>query len=170
MLPLSEARASADAGLVLAGDPIPVPTPKAPVISESRGPRAASTAPLKQTKPPAAAAPEVAKVLPNPKTVKPKAVPASTNTAFAVQVGIFAQAANVASVKEQLQSMGLAVLTEVIKMGGETRTRVRVGPFESEVQALQTAKKITDVGLPAVLVRLPAPAGSAGASASGRVP
>ena len=218
MLPLSEARASADAGLMLPGDPPPEP-PKTPNVPESRdlrGPRAVAAGPLKQTKPPTTVV-EVAKVLPNPNTVKsetapaPASVPAptagktvvatgsavaarvaekpapskataaTTHSTFVVQVGIFAQAANVASVKEQLQAMGLVVVAEAIKMGGEPRTRVRVGPFESEAQAQQTAKKITDVGLPAVLVRLPAaaspaaapliaPAGSAGAAASGRVP
>ena len=221
MLPLSEARASAEAGLVLAGEPRPEPpkAPDVPATGEPRGPGAVPKVPLKQAKP-NVAVPDVAKVLPNPKSMKsepasatvaatapaapklsskpsdaassvvaargldkpapPKATLAPGNTAYFVQVGIFAQAANVASVKEQLQAMGVAVVAEGIKMGGEPRTRVRAGPFETEAQAQQTAKKITGVGLPAVLVRLPAmaatsppaqaPSDSAGTAASGSVP
>jgi len=69
-------------------------------------------------------------------------------------VGIFAQPANVASAVSQLKEKGLPVYTDAITMGGQPRTRVRVGPFPQRADAVRAAEQITDLGLPAVVVPL----------------
>ena len=166
MLPLSEARASAEAGLTMAAEPPsaaaeavvpakvvePAGNPAGQVAAVSPKPDkrlvpkdiAKAPTPDRQTAP--APAPGSAPAPPAGKTLE---------APFGVQVGIFAQAANVANVRSQLLALSLPVYVEEIQMGGQPRTRVRVGPFDTEDQAKRTVKAISDVGLPAVLIRLP---------------
>ncbi len=109
--PVSEALASAQAGWVLPGEPVPVARP----------------------------------------------APPTSAGAFGVQVGIFAQPANVAHVLIRLKAQGLPVYTDAITLAGQPRTRVRVGPYTGHAEAQRVAGRIADVGLPAVVVPLPAP-------------
>lgn len=126
--PVSEARASARVGLVLPAEPAPPPVPVVAVPAASPAVSPAPTA---------------------PKRLAPAA-------GFGVQVGIFAQPANVANAIAQLKAQGLPVYTDPITMGGQPRTRVRVGPYGTREEAQRVARQIEDVGLPAVVVPLPA--------------
>ena len=78
-----------------------------------------------------------------------------------MQVGIFAQPANVANVLTQLKAQGLPVYTDAITLAGQPRTRVRVGPYTGRDEAQRVAGQIADVGLPAVVVPLPTPGAAA---------
>ena len=134
-LPVSEAWASAQTGWVLPGDPPPDKRP----TSEAAKPVARATASTNAA----------------PVTVAPKALAKAEDTSFGVQVGIFAQPANVSNVMTQLQAQGLPVYSDPITMAGQPRTRVRVGPYSARDNAQRVATQITELGLPAVVVALP---------------
>lgn len=138
VLSVSEAQASVQAGLVLPGDVPPAPA----------------------TKPVAAAPPASVSVRPAPLVLAGKKPAASGLPTFVVQVGIFAQPANVASAMAQLKAKGLPAYSDPITMAGQARTRVRVGPYRSREEAGLAAQAIASEGLPAVVVPLPVPNGS----------
>jgi len=140
--PVSEARASAQAGLVLPGEPVPVKAEPALVAKPA----------VKEVPKPTAG------VLRSPVE---KPVQAASASGFGVQVGIFAQPANVANVLTQLKAQGLPVYTDAITLVGQPRTRVRVGPYAGRDEAQRVAGQIADVGLPAVVVPLPTPGAAA---------
>jgi DedD protein len=130
--------ASAQAGLVLPGDPVPVKP--APV---------------------AVAKPTAKDVVKPPVATLAKPAPVPVAGVFGVQVGIFAQPANVANVLTQLKGQGLPVYADAITMAGQPRTRVRVGPYGGaggREAAQRVAAQIAELGLPAVVVSLPAAA------------
>lgn len=134
---VSEARASAQAGLVLPGEPVPV-----------------KAAPVAVAKP-------ALKDTPKATVLAAKPTPPASAAPFGVQVGIFAQPANVANVLTQLRAQGLPVYTDAITLAGQPRTRVRVGPYTGRDEAQRVAVQIADAGLPAVVVPLPTPGAAA---------
>lgn len=140
--PVSEAQASAQAGLVLPGEPLPV-----------------KAAPVVVAKPAGKEVPKSQASVPNVPVAKPTL--AGSAGGFGVQVGIFAQPANVANVLTQLKAQGLPVYTDAITLGGQPRTRVRVGPYTGRDEAQRVAGQIADAGLPAVVVPLTAPGATA---------
>jgi DedD protein len=92
--------------------------------------------------------PEVAAVAPEKALASEKA-PAKTAPAvaipargWAVQVGVFANAANAAKLADKLKGQGHRVLTDNIVQGGEKRVRLRVGPFADKAAAQQAQAKI----------------------------
>ncbi len=134
-LPVSEAWASAQMGWVLPGDPPPDKRP----TSEAAKPVASATTSTNAA----------------PVAVAPKALAKAEATSFGVQVGIFAQPANVTNVLTQLQAQRLPVYSDPITMAGQPRTRVRVGPYSAREDAQRVATQITELGLPAVVVPVP---------------
>jgi DedD protein len=66
---------------------------------------------------------------------------------YAVQVGAFADAANVNRIKSKIQSLGLPAYTDRL---GNT-TRVRAGPFKDRATAEKAAVKLAAAGLPVKL-------------------
>ena len=84
------------------------------------------------------------------KSDKPPVSPVSANAAnsagqYAVQVGAFADAANINRIKSRIQSLGLPAYTD--KLG--STTRVRAGPFKDRSTAEKAAAKLAAAGLPA---------------------
>ena len=67
--------------------------------------------------------------------------------AYSVQVGAFADAANVSRTKARIQALGLPAFTD--RMDG--KTRVRAGPFSDKAAAKKAELKLTAAGLPAKL-------------------
>jgi DedD protein len=53
-----------------------------------------------------------------------------------------------------LESAGLTTYTQVAKTPDGPRTRVRVGPFDSQAEAQRVAEKIKALGMPADLLTL----------------
>lgn len=66
---------------------------------------------------------------------------------YSVQVGAFADAANVNRIKAKIQALGLPAFTD--RMDG--KTRVRAGPFADKATAEKAALKLAMGGLPAKL-------------------
>ena len=66
---------------------------------------------------------------------------------YSVQVGAFADAANVDRIKARIQSLGLHAFTDRL----DGKTRVRAGPFPDRAAAEKAAGKLAAVGLPAKL-------------------
>lgn len=73
---------------------------------------------------------------------------------FIVQVGAFAEADRVRDVRQKLERAGLKTYAQVIETKDGKRTRVRVGPFASRVQAEQAVEKIKAIDLPAAILSL----------------
>jgi len=140
--PVSESQASALAGLVLPGDPLPV-QPQAPASGKAPAKTSVKPDPKEPARQPALA----------------KTVTGPESTPYGVQVGIFAQPANVANVLVQLKAQGMPVYTDPITLSGQPRTRVRVGPYAVREDAQRVAGQIADLGLPAVVVKVPAVSG-----------
>ncbi|MGA7179959.1 MAG: SPOR domain-containing protein [Thiobacillaceae bacterium] len=69
------------------------------------------------------------------------------NVEFAVQVGAFADAANVNRIKSRIKSLGLPAYTDKL----DNTTRVRAGPFKDRATAEKAAAKLAAAGLPAKL-------------------
>lgn len=65
-------------------------------------------------------------------------------TAYVVQVGVFKDAANVASIKSRVREAGLAPVAAAV---GD-KTRIRVGPFDTREAAQRAADKLKAAGLP----------------------
>jgi len=109
----------------------------APAVEDA--PKAGSDAPppKRAGKPPKAAA----AVQPPPATVRK----------LYINVGIFADPANAARVRERLRKEGLPVgVDKLERSGGKVLRRVRVGPFTSAAQANEAAAKVRLLGLDAV--------------------
>lgn len=121
------------------------------------------------TKP--ASAPPAAKALPKPGPAAPPsqgAVPATPALAaasaaaasapravrYVVQVGAFSEAATAREVRIKVERLGLKTYTQVVETDGGKRTRVRVGPFMSREEAMQTLARIQAANLPGVVLAL----------------
>ncbi len=90
------------------------------------------------------AVPEKTPAVPAPEKVPAKTAVVSAKTAkgWAVQVGVFANAANAAKLADKLKGQGHHVILESVAQGSEKRVRLRVGPFADRVAAQQAQVKI----------------------------
>jgi hypothetical protein len=78
-------------------------------------------------------------------------LPPPERTAYAVQVGVFEDAARAAKLRAMLIAAGL---NASVTLPVEGRHRVRVGPFERRLDAEAAAKEIRDLALPAAILEL----------------
>lgn len=115
-------------------EPLPDPTPVQ-----------AAEPPIVEPPPAVAAAPLIA-----PATTP--AVPAPLE-GFAINVGLFADAANADRVHTRLLDAGLSAYIQVVDFPNGQRTRVRVGPFANRALADEAAARIKALGLDAVVFR-----------------
>lgn len=76
-------------------------------------------------------------------------------TVFYVNVGLFADDNNALNAYVKLSDAGLAALKQELSTKNGKRTRVRVGPFESEPEADKAVLKIRALGLDALIARQP---------------
>jgi len=75
---------------------------------------------------------------------------------FALQLGVFGDAANVAKLRARAKELGLASFTEEVKLAdGQTRTRVKVGPFSSRQAAEAAQRKLEAAGLRSMIAPRP---------------
>jgi cell division septation protein DedD len=68
---------------------------------------------------------------------------------YMVNVGLFAQENNARNALTQLTDADLPASTQSVKTGQGTRTRVRVGPFDTQAEADRAADKVRAMGLDA---------------------
>ncbi len=71
----------------------------------------------------------------------------TSQNGYSVQVGAFADAANVNRIKAKIEALGLPVFTDRL----DGKTRVRAGPFSDKAAAEKAAGRLATVGLPAKL-------------------
>lgn len=69
-------------------------------------------------------------------------------SSFALQLGVFSDAANVAKLRARAKELGFPTFTENVKLAdGQTRTRVKVGPFATRAAAEAAQRKLEGAGL-----------------------
>ena len=98
-----------------------------------------------------------AKSEPKPKAqakapTKPAAATAPTKPYY-INVGLFAVTENVERVQGKLQGAQLPVVVTALKSKKGPLTRVRVGPFNNELEAQAAAQKVKGLQLDAVVVQ-----------------
>lgn len=94
---------------------------------------------------------------PVPPTVTPllpARPPAAPAAAYAINVGLFADAGNARRAQARLQQAGLPVVVQAITTAQGPRTRVRVGPYPQRARADEAAARIRTLGLEAVVFPL----------------
>ena len=69
-----------------------------------------------------------------------------------IQVGAYAEAATVKSVRQRVDKLGLKSQEQMIETASGKRTRVRLGPFASKAEADQAVAKLRAGGLGATVV------------------
>lgn len=72
---------------------------------------------------------------------------------YYINVGLFAKEANAQNALNQLEQAGLSTLSSTVSTPRGERTRVRAGPFNSELEANAAAKEIKALNLDAVVMR-----------------
>lgn len=167
--PARDAHPDADAA-----EPAPPPAPpdSEPLpASRNEAPKPAPVVKPEAPKPPPA---EAAKPAPKaevrPEPVKPAAKPEPSpteaaraaalldgkTTAFALQLGVFSDTANVAKLRSRAKELGFASFTEDVKLAdGQTRTRVKVGPFSSRAAAEAAQRKLEAAGMRSMIAPRP---------------
>ena len=98
-----------------------------------------------------------AKALLDGKSAAPVAsasTPEAGDLRLVVQVGAFADVAKAREARLKLEKAGLKTYTQVAETKDGKRTRVRVGPFASKLEAEQAASKIKALDLPAAILTL----------------
>lgn len=70
------------------------------------------------------------------------------SASFALQLGVFSDAANVAKLRARAKELGFPTFTEPVKLdNGQTRTRVKVGPFPNRAAAEAAQRKLEAAGM-----------------------
>lgn len=82
--------------------------------------------------------------------VKPAAV--KTQGTFAVQVGVYADAANVKRLQEQLKQAGFNTYTEKVQTSKGESLRLKAGSFKTRQDAVDALAKIKNLGLPGMVI------------------
>ena len=78
-------------------------------------------------------------------------------TAWAVQLGSFAESGNALGLRDRLRTKGYAAFVETVKLNGGKSTRVYVGPELLRANALDAQKRLErEFGMKGLVVRYPA--------------
>jgi DedD protein len=130
--------------------PAPVLKPETPKQAE-----AAKPAPKPEVRPEPVK--PAAKAEPSPtEAARAAAVLDGKTTSFALQLGVFSDAANVAKLRSRAKELGFASFTEDVKLAdGQTRTRVKVGPFSSRAAAEAAQRKLEAAGMRSMIAPRP---------------
>ena len=139
----------------------------APATEPAPSPVVADPAPA--VAPPVAAAPPPPRPAPDPSEAKraqallegkpvaaaPAAVASEAKTArFVVQAGAYTDAATLREARQKVEKLGLKTYTQVVETDSGSRTRVRVGPFDTREEAEKAAARIKSSGLAANILSL----------------
>lgn len=121
-------------------------------------------------KPPAAiaAAPRTPRSVVSADVASADAAPASGHGSYKVNLSAYASAAGAASLQRRVQALGYPVSSHAITQGGQPRTLVIAGPFETRAAAEAARLKITQ-SVPGVPARLQKDASEESASAAAPV-
>ena len=84
----------------------------------------------------------------------PAAAPAAKTARFVVQAGAYTEAGALREARQKVEKLGLKTYTQVVDTDSGSRTRVRVGPFETREEAEKAAARIKSAGLAASILSL----------------
>ena len=116
--------------------------------------RATEAVPTPNTAPTPLAAAVSSPTVPASAPQLPTKVPAKTaESHYLINVGLFAKDNNARNAHARLVDAGLPSFTQVLETSKGKRTRVRVGPFETEAQAQEAVEKIHALKLDAVIIQ-----------------
>ena len=116
--------------------------------------RATEAVPTPNTAPTPLAAAVSSPTVPASAPQLPTKVPAKTaESHYLINVGLFAKDNNARNAHARLVDAGLPSFTQVLETSKGKRTRVRVGPFETEAQAQEAVEKIHGLKLDAVIIQ-----------------
>jgi DedD protein len=135
-----------------AAQPAP-PAPAAAAVPTTATP-AASTPALPAARPKPAAEPSSPPVASAPNAPAAAVAGVEEPGRFVVQVGAFADAAAVQTIRSRAEKLGLKTYTQVAETVSGNRTRVRIGPFATREAAERAAAKAKAGGLSAVVLTL----------------
>lgn len=142
-------------------EPLPASRNEAPKPAPVVKPEAPKPPPAEAAKPKPEVRPEpvkpAAKPEPSPtEAARAAAVLDGKATSFALQLGVFSDAANVAKLRSRAKELGFASFTEDVKLAdGQTRTRVKVGPFSSRAAAEAAQRKLEAAGMRSMVAPRP---------------
>ena len=154
------APAAAPPAAASAAAEVTAPVDEAPPAESAAASAAAAPKPAPAAKPASAPAPAPAKAPPPVAAAQPPAAAASAAAStprgarYVVQVGAFTEATAAREVRLKVEKLGLKTYTQVVDTEGGKRTRVRVGPFASREEAMQTLARIQAANLPGVVLAL----------------
>lgn len=77
-----------------------------------------------------------------------------TESRLVIQIGAFEDSKKVSDIRARLERAGIKTYTQVVDTKDGKRTRVRVGPFESRLEADKAVEKIKKLDLPASILTL----------------
>jgi len=109
----------------------------APATAAAAAPSAASSTPAAPAAPAVSAAP-AARESPTAPAAAPR---------FIVQVGAFADAGSVRSLRARIERLGLSTYTQAVDTAAGRRIRVRMGPYESREDANRALEKLQQSGV-----------------------
>ncbi len=84
----------------------------------------------------------------------PTGAPAAKAPRFVVQAGAYTEAGALREARQKVEKLGLKTYTQVVDTDSGSRTRVRVGPFETREEAEKAAARIKSAGLAANILSL----------------
>jgi DedD protein len=73
---------------------------------------------------------------------------------FVVQAGAFTDVKSVRELRRKIEATGLKTYTQEVQIKGETKIRVRLGPFATREEAAKAQKKLKTLGLSPALFTL----------------
>ena len=144
-------------------NPRPAPIEQPTALEPAPDPEPVATAPID---PVVSVAPAPKPTVPVAPAQKPTPTPLPrADGRYALQLGIYANLANLGKIKEQLRGLGVATYEEDVMLDGKSAKRLRAGPYASRASAESDRAKITlnAANLPLALINLPS--GNAPASA-----
>ena len=144
----SVAKAAPAAAPAAKAAPAAAPEAKAVPAAAPAAKPAAVAGPAKPAAASAPAAPAVAA------TEAPAPASAPRAARYVVQVGAFSEPATARDVRSKVERLGLKTYTQVVDTDSGKRTRVRIGPFASREEAMQTLARIQAASLPGVVLAL----------------
>jgi DedD protein len=137
------------------------PAPRAERTAGASAPAAASAALARPPAPPAEASREAqrAQALLDGKPLaaaEPSSAAASAPRSgrFVVQAGAYTDSAALREARQKVEKLGLKTYTQVIETESGSRTRVRVGPFDTREEAEKAATRIKGSGLAVSILSL----------------
>lgn len=130
----------AGSSAVSAGAPALASTATATTASAASAASAASSTPAPSSTSSTSAAPAASAARESP--AAPAAAPR-----FIVQVGAFADAGSVRSLRARIERLGLSTYTQAVDTSAGRRIRVRMGPYESREDANRALEKLQQSGV-----------------------